>query len=272
MPDVARSDSLSGAPATQMVDPTPTGEPAPSEIADDAQYVVGGETITGRELREGRLRHADYTRKTQTLAGERQRYEAASQLLNMLETDPQGTLAQLAQHYGARLAGPEPSPTSGPQFYPDDEEEGAQDPRYDELHGRVEELSAFAEQQLEQQADAYLQEQMGKVHGLAEQLGIEVDEEELFSFAFQNNFVDPVAAFLRMHADELPQRAGQRAVEQFVAKRGLPVARTSLNRAATERAQPARRPRNIAEAFERALEEHGLNDVSEIPRLEHLQR
>jgi hypothetical protein len=264
MPDVVRSDSLTGAPSAQPVDPAPHGEPTPSEIADDAQYVVGGETITGRELREGRLRHADYTRKTQTLAGERQRYEAASQLLNMLETDPQGTLAQLAQHYGARLAGPEPPSTLGPQFGPN-EGEDEEDPRYAELTGRVEELSAFAEQQLEQQADAYLAEQMGKVHQLAEQLGLDVDEEELFSYAFQNNFVDPVAAFLRLHADDLPQQAGRKAVEEFVAKRQLPVARTSLNRADVQRAQPKAPPKNVREALYQALEQEGVGDMSEVP-------
>jgi len=263
MPDV-KSDALTGAPTSQYVDPIPTGAPAPSEIDDNATYVVAGEEISGKDLREGRLRHADYTRKTQTIASERQRYEAATQFLNLLETDPQGTLAQLAQHYGVPMSGNAPSPTQQ-QFAPEEVEE--EDPRFSALQSQVSELTAFTEQQLEQQADAYLAQQMEKVYNTAERLGIEVDEEELYSFSFQNNFVDPLAAFLRLHAEDIPEASAKKAIADYTAKRGLPVSRGSLNQAQVQRVTPQQRPRSIAEAMERALEEHGVNDIGELPSL-----
>jgi hypothetical protein len=103
---------------------------------------------------------------------------------------------------------------------------------------------------------------MEQVHKTAERLGLEVDEEELFSFAFQNNFVDHQAAYLRMHAEEIPERAGRKAVQEFIDRRNQPIHRTSLNRAPSERVQPQRRPRNIREAFGQAMDEAGVTDIS----------
>lgn len=255
-----RSDAVSGNPNTQYVDPNANAAPAPAEISDDAVYVVDGQQISGKDLRAQRLMHADYTRKTQTLAGERRQYEAATQLLTSLQTDPQGTLAQLAQHFGVNLGGNEPSPNFG--FEPPEEEQD--DPRLAALEARQQEFDAFQEQQLERQADEFLQTKMQEVHGLAEQLGLEVDEEELFSFAFQNNYVDPVAAFLTMNAQDLPNRARERAIEEYTAKRGLPVSRSTRNTTATRQAQPRPPARNIAEALNQALEEAGVTDLSEV--------
>jgi hypothetical protein len=254
-----RSDAVSGSPNSEFVDPNANAAPAPAEISDDATYVVDGQQLTGSELRASMLRQADYTRKTQTLAQERRQYEAAAQLLNSLQTNPQGTLAQLAQHFGVQMGGNEPSPNFG--YEPEEE---VDDPRIAALEARQQEFDAFQEQQLEQQADQFLQQKMQEVHGLAEQLGIEVDEEELFSFAFQNNYVDPVAAFLTMNAQDLPTRAKERAVEEYTAKRGLPISRTSRFTGNTRQAQPRPAARNMQEALQMALEEAGVGDLSEV--------
>lgn len=252
-----RADAVTGTPTTEFVDPNANAAPAPAEISDDAVYVVDGQQVSGKDLRAQRLMHADYTRKTQTLAGERRQYEAATQLLSSLQADPQGTLAQLAQHFGVPMGGPEPSPSF-------DEPEEEPDPRYAQLEGQVAELSAFQEAQLERQADEYLAQKMQEVSSLAEQLGIEVDEEELFSYAFQNNYVDPVAAFLTMHAQDLPGRARETALAEYTAKRGLPVARSSRFTGNTRQAQPRPPARNMAEALQQALEEAGVSSLDEV--------
>ncbi len=60
--------------------------------------------MTVRELVEGNLRQADYTKKTQALAEERRQFEAesaqAAKLLEALKDDPAGTIASLAVEIG----------------------------------------------------------------------------------------------------------------------------------------------------------------------------
>lgn len=53
-----------------------------------------------REALSGYMRQADYTRKTQQIAADRQDIQFAQALRQGLERDPLGTLQALAQHYG----------------------------------------------------------------------------------------------------------------------------------------------------------------------------
>lgn len=52
----------------------PEEDPTP-ELDDDATFRVGDETLTGKDLKAQRLMQADYTRKTQALADEREAFE-----------------------------------------------------------------------------------------------------------------------------------------------------------------------------------------------------
>jgi hypothetical protein len=49
----------------------PTDAPAPVELADEAEIKIGNDTFKVKDLLQGQLAHADYTRKTQELARER---------------------------------------------------------------------------------------------------------------------------------------------------------------------------------------------------------
>lgn len=49
----------------------PTAENAPIELADEAEIKIGNDTYKVKDLLQGQLAHADYTRKTQELARER---------------------------------------------------------------------------------------------------------------------------------------------------------------------------------------------------------
>jgi len=53
-----------------------------------------------RELQSGYMRQADYTKKTQGVAADRQKLQFADALQSGLASDPYGTLQALAQHYG----------------------------------------------------------------------------------------------------------------------------------------------------------------------------
>ena len=65
---------------------------------------VDGSPVKVSDLRDGYLRQADYTRKTQTLAEERKRFETeqavAADLMSRLRDDPAGTIAALAVEVG----------------------------------------------------------------------------------------------------------------------------------------------------------------------------
>ena len=78
-----------------------------SEVAAEptgSTYTVkvdGAESeVTLSELQQGYQRQADYTRKTQELASERQRLEQAEAIVSALEADPQGALTALSTAFG----------------------------------------------------------------------------------------------------------------------------------------------------------------------------
>lgn len=74
----------------------------PVELSDDKKVKVGDEVLTGKELREGRLRQADYTRKTQQLAEQRKEFEADQQAIKQWFQslkDPQELRAQIADMF-----------------------------------------------------------------------------------------------------------------------------------------------------------------------------
>lgn len=78
------------------------GPDDPVELSDDKKVKVGDEVLTGKELREGRLRQADYTRKTQQLAEQRKEFEADQQAIKQWFQslkDPQELRSQIADMF-----------------------------------------------------------------------------------------------------------------------------------------------------------------------------
>ncbi|MCJ2030720.1 hypothetical protein MKK50_15195 [Methylobacterium sp. J-043] len=64
-------------------------------LSEEAEYLVKGERIKGKDLEAGYMRHADYTRKTQELAQQRQQTE--SQVRYELTAQATQYLAQVEQ-------------------------------------------------------------------------------------------------------------------------------------------------------------------------------
>lgn len=95
----------------------------------------------------GYQRQADYTRKTQELAQEREQYQFASALQAALESDPQGTINLLAEHYGITRQQAADMVADG-SF---DEELDPTERKYRELDKRI---ASFEEQQTRQQIEA----------------------------------------------------------------------------------------------------------------------
>jgi hypothetical protein len=102
-------------------EPAPAPEKQYVEVDDpDNRYVrvkINGEDVEVpySEALGGYSRTADYTRKTQELAQEREQAQYGLAIQQALETDPEAALAFLAQRYKANLGGqqqplPEPEP------------------------------------------------------------------------------------------------------------------------------------------------------------------
>lgn len=76
-----------------------------------AKVSVNGEEVEVpiAELRNGYMRHADYTRKTQEVSRVRQEYADAKSVYEALQSDPQGFLSSLAEALGTPSTGNQPS-------------------------------------------------------------------------------------------------------------------------------------------------------------------
>lgn len=76
----------------------------PLELDDEDVLIVDGEEVTFQEIREGNLREADYTKKTQELADERREVEEAAEKLQTWvderQQDPVAWVAEIAAGSG----------------------------------------------------------------------------------------------------------------------------------------------------------------------------
>jgi hypothetical protein len=84
---------------TETTPSVPTDEKPWWEDRLDETVDVNGEQVPLKELRQGYLRQADYTRKTQSVAERARQAEWADNLQNHLRSDPVGTLQQMAREF-----------------------------------------------------------------------------------------------------------------------------------------------------------------------------
>ena len=94
---------------TEATEPTSVDTSEVSaEASQEPSYTVkiDGEEhrVTLDELQKGYQRQADYTRKTQEVASERERLQQAEAIVSALESDPEGTLGTLAQTFGINMS------------------------------------------------------------------------------------------------------------------------------------------------------------------------
>lgn len=100
------------------------------------------EFIPLEEARASYMRQADYTRKTQEIAQQRNELGWASAMKAALDQDPQGTIALLQQHYNVSQPAPQASRTADPiDDWLNQSDDGwgqkQQDPRVASLESRL---------------------------------------------------------------------------------------------------------------------------------------
>ena len=245
----------------------------PTEHAD--RYVrvkVGGEDVEVplQEALSGYSRTADYTRKTQELAQQRQQAEYALTLQRAIEANPEETLRLLARQHGLEFGQSPPPQKWGEQPSYDDglDDEPLTDPIQKQLREQQTVLSQLVEQREREQADRAVRSAIGGLQSRyqADQPTIR----QVIQTALQSNMgpdsfdmIYKNIAFDRAHqARQLAQQQRQQQEEQRRAAgeraSQLIGSDTSANGAGGALPGPADGRMSISEAYEAALREHGM--------------
>ena len=154
--------------STEAVDNLETS----TEVPEEPGYVVkiDGEEqqVSLEELQNGYQRQADYTRKTQEIAAERERLLQAEAIVSALEKDPVGTLDTLARSFNV----------NNPVTNQIDDSEYEQDPTERKLAELENKIAAQEQVQSVQKIER-------EVNTLQEKYG-EFDRQELLNHALKN--------------------------------------------------------------------------------------
>ena len=142
--------------------------------------------VSLEELKNGYQRQADYTRKTQELASERERLAQGEAIVQALESDPEGAITALGNAFGVSL---------GNQNIQNDEELEDLDPE----EVRFRRIESAIEQQNRAQRQQNMQREIAQ---LSEEYGVEIDQQKLFSHAVKNQIPNLRAAYKDMTYDE----------------------------------------------------------------------
>jgi hypothetical protein len=138
------------------------------------------------ELRNGYQRQADYTRKTQELAAERERLSQGEAIVQALESDPKSAVSALADAFGIGMDN---------QSYSSPEELEDLDP--DEV--RLRRIESSIEEQDRALRQTNLQKEM---NGLKDKYQTDIDESALYSHALKHNIGNLDAAYAHMTYDQ----------------------------------------------------------------------
>lgn len=185
-------------PSYEYIDPT----------AFDGKYVkvkVDGEEldVPFNEAIQGYQRQADYTRKTQELASQREQFQFAQTLQQALESDPQGTLQVLSRHYGVAAA---------EQMVADAQPET---PQFDDpLEQRVWEAEQRLQQYEQDRANEQLQQEISRLQSTYE----DFNPQEVVSAALKMGTTDLEAVYKQTAYDRLIQQVRtQQEAQQVLA-------------------------------------------------------
>ena len=149
----------------------------PTESSEDSgpsfTVTVDGEqmNVSQSELINGYQRQADYTRKTQELATERERLAQGEAIVQALESDPESAVSALADAFGIRM---------GNQVSVPEEEMEELDPE----ETRLRRIESAIEEQNRIQRQQNLQKEMNV---LRDKYQADIDENALYSHALKHN-------------------------------------------------------------------------------------
>ena len=148
------------------------------------------EQVTLNELQNGYQRQADYTRKTQELASERERLAQGEAIVQALESDPEGAISALAGAFGVSGGNQHNMPSEQTEYEELDPEEF----RLRRIESSIEEQSRALRQQ-------NLQKEVNTLRNKYE--NVDFDEKALYAHALKNKINNLDAAFTHMNWDKM---------------------------------------------------------------------
>lgn len=179
--------------------------------AFDGKYVkvkVDGEDVSVPfgEAIQGYQRQADYTRKTQELASQREQLGYAQTLQQALESNPQETIELLTRHYGVATAN---------QMVADAQSE-PQVPQFDDpLEQRIWETEQRIQQYEQERANEQLRNEIGRLQSTYE----DFNAQEVVRLALQNNTTDLEGTYKQIAFDRLVNQVrAQQEAPQILAQ------------------------------------------------------
>ena len=235
---------------TEAIEPTTTADnlETSTEVQQEPAYTVkiDGEEqqVTLEELQNGYQRQADYTRKTQEVAAEKERLQQAEAIVSALEYDPHGTLQTLARSYNVDYGIPQQSQNN------DDYEE------VDPVQSKISEL----ENKIARQEQAQRVQQVEReVKTLQEKYG-EFDRQELLNHALKNGIPNLEAAYTHLRFNEVKSTADKLSQDQEITnkKREAAVVTPGGSTQQGTETEPTPQVSSLREAF--ALAKQQLNN------------
>lgn len=225
---------------------TPAGDE--TEVEDDGEIFrvkIDGEEfeVTLDELLNGYSRQADYTRKTQELASQRQRFEAFERLETAFADDPQGTIEALARAYQVQM-----QPGDTPDL------DGDLDP----VEQRLAEMEARWQRQQEAEALRVAREAVDREMATLAQsksLPADFDWDSLFRFAVDRDIKNLEDAY-DLWSVRNGGKTQERRAEVLERKRKAPKVAGGTRRASGSTVRQSSARPTLEEAFAEAFAEH----------------
>lgn len=230
--------------------------------AFDGKYVkvkVDGEDVSVPfgEAIQGYQRQADYTRKTQELASQREQLGYAQTLQQALEQNPQETIDLLTRHYGVATANQmvADATTGDPQ---------SQVPEFDDpLEKRIWETEQRIQQYEQERANQQLQSEISRLQSTYE----DFDAQEVVRLALQNGTTDLEGTYKQIAFDRLVNQVrAQQEAPQILAQQEQAVTDAKRDAGFVEGGTTANspsatneyKPSSIAEAWALSKQQLGM--------------
>ena len=228
--------------STEAVDNLETSTEVPQEPAYTVKVDGEEQQVSLEELQQGYQRQADYTRKTQEIAAERDRLQQAEAIVSALEHDPEGTLQTLAHSFNV-------APITGQQVSDDE---------YAEVDPTQQKLAELEHKIARQEQMERVQRVEREVSTLQEKYG-EFNREELLNHALKNGIPNLEAAYTHMRFNDVKTTADKLSQEQEITnkKREAAVVTPGGSTQSGVETEPTPQVSSLREAFALAKQQLG---------------
>lgn len=164
---------------------------------------VGGEEmqVSLEEALSGYQRQADYTQKTQQLAAEREQLSHADQLWQAIESNPEHTIAAIADAYGFKL-----TPAQERELEAQRDEEDV-----DPTEQRLRQVEQFAQEAQYERLQSQIDRELAGVH---QKYGVGFNDDDLLQYAVDNQIADLDVAFRALAFEQVTKTAEDKRIQQ----------------------------------------------------------